>query len=163
MALRGKPFVFGGIDKLTNQAYIEAPMKESEREEAGQWLELLMPLYERSEAAIREIAGLDNESTAQDWDKAFSNVNCSTLLSTMEPLEKLPKPKYKELRKLKSDYKNLVKDCIGAGNMYLKSYYAGSIKRMTLATMVLMTGFARTRLEDFLKRLQKVRQEIEAI
>jgi hypothetical protein len=83
-------------------------------------------------------------------------------LTSIEPVKNLPKPKYKELRKLRSDYTNLVANCLKAGHLYLKSYYAGGLSRLTLAKMVLWTSFANTRLEDFLKRLQKVRQEIEA-
>ncbi|MFC1957011.1 hypothetical protein ACFLVY_01780 [Chloroflexota bacterium] len=137
-------------------------MKDSEREAAKHWLEALTPLYEKNEAAIHEIASLNTESPPQDWDQAFSNENVSVLTTSIKPVKKLPKPKHKELRKLRNDYKNLVADCIKAGHLYLKSYYAGGWSRLTLAKMVFWTGFANTRLEDFLRRLDKVRQEIEA-
>jgi len=136
-------------------------MKESEREDARHWLEAFIPLYERNESAINEIASLNNESPPQDWDKAFSNENVSALMATIEPTKKLPKPKHKELRKVKRDYTDLVKTCLHVGHLYLKSYYAGGLSRLTFAKMIYWTTLAHNLFEDFLKRLQKVRQEID--
>jgi hypothetical protein len=161
MVLWNRPLIFGGIDKPANQAYIEAPMKESEREEARHWLETFTPLYERNESVITEIASLNDKSAPQNWDKAFSNENVSTLMTSIEPINALPKPKYKELRKLRGDYTGLVKACIHVGHLYLKSYYAGGLSRLTFSKMVFWTTHAHNLLGDCVKRLQKVRQEIE--
>ncbi len=111
-------------------------MKESEREEARHWLEALARLYEQNGVAIREIASLDTEKTPQAWDKAFSNANVSVLMTTIEPIKKLPKPKHKELRKVKRDYTDLVKACLHVGHLYLKSYYAGGLSRWTFSKMI---------------------------
>jgi hypothetical protein len=136
-------------------------MKGLEREEARNWLEAFTPLYQRSEAVIREISSLRTDSPPQNWDEAFSNENVSILMTTIEPINELANPKYKELGKLREDYTGLVKTCSYVRQLYLKSYYAGGLSRITLTKMVYWTTLAHNLLKDFLKRLQKVRHEIE--
>ena len=136
-------------------------MKESEKEEARHWLEGLTRLYEQNEVAIREIASLRLESSPQDWDKAYSNANVSTLISAIQPIKELPKPKPKELRKLKECYTDLVSTCLKAGHLYLKSYYAGDLSRVRYSQMIFWTTFSEGLLKDFQKTLEKVRQEIK--
>lgn len=136
-------------------------MKESEREEARRWLEGLTRLYEQNEVALREIASLNTESSPEDWDKAFSNENAAALMNAIEPIKELPKPKNKELRKLKDCYRDLVSTCLKAGHLYLKSYYAGDLGRVRYSQMIFWTTFSEGLLKDFQKKLEKVRQEIK--
>ena len=137
-------------------------MKESEKEEARRWLEGLTRLYEQNEVAIREIASLRLESSPQDWDKAYSNANVSTLISAIQPIKELPKPKHKELRKLKECYTDLVATCLKAGHLYLKSYYAGDLSRFRYSKMIYWTSFSEGLLKSFQENLEKLRQEIKA-
>ena len=61
-----------------------------------------------------------------EW-QAYSNANVRTLMSAIEPIKELPKPKPKELRKLKECYTDLVACCLKAGHLYLNAYYAGDL------------------------------------
>ncbi len=137
-------------------------MKDSEKEEASHWLEKLTRLYEKNRVAITEIANLNTESSPEDWDKAFSNENVAALMSATEPIKELPKPKNKELRKLKDCYRDLASTCLKAGHLYLKSYYAGDLSRGRYSQMIYWTTFSEGLLKDFQKKLEKVRQEIRA-
>ena len=136
-------------------------MKESEKEEARHWLAMLTRLHEQNEVAICEIANLRAESPPQDWDKAYSNANVRTLMSAIEPIKELPKPKPKELRKLKECYTDLVACCLKAGHLYLNAYYAGDFSRLRRSKMMYWASFANPLLEEFSRDLDKVRQEIE--
>ena len=136
-------------------------MKDSEKEEASHWLEKLTRLYEKNRVAITEIASLRTESPPQDWDKAYSNANVRALVSAIETIKELPKPKPKELRKLKDCYRDLVATCLKAGHLYLKSYYAGDLSRLRYSQMIFWTTFSEGLLKDFQKKLEKVRQEIK--
>jgi hypothetical protein len=136
-------------------------VKDSEKEEARRWLEGLTRLHEQNEVVIREIATLGPESTPQDWDKAYSNANVRALMGAIHPVKELPKPKQKELRKLKQCYTDLVSACIKAGHLYLKAYYDEHLGRIDYHKMIFWTSFANGLLEDFSRDLDKVRQEIE--
>jgi len=136
-------------------------MKESEKEEARHWLEELTRLYEQDEVVIREIASLRPESSLQDWDKAYSNANVRALMSAMQPIKELPKPKPKELRKLKECYTDLVTFCLKAGHVYLNAYDAGDFSRSRRSKMMLWVSLVNPLLKDFSRDLDKVRQEIK--
>ncbi len=129
-------------------------MKESEKEEASHWLEKVAHLYERNSVAIGEIANLNTESSPQDWDKAFSNENVAVLMSAIEPMKELPKPKNRELDKLKECYTDLVASCLKAGHLYLKSYDAGDLSRVGYSQMIYWTTFSEGLLKDFQKKLK---------
>jgi len=136
-------------------------MKESEKKEARHWLAVLTRLYEQNEVAIRDTANLDTESSPQDWDKAFSNVNVRALISAIHAVKELPKPKQKELRKLQQCYTDLVSACIKAGHLYLKAYYDKHLGRIDYHKMIFCTSIAKGLFKDFSRDLDKVRQEIE--
>jgi hypothetical protein len=136
-------------------------MKDSEKEEARSWLERLTHLYEQNEVAIREIAGLQPESSQQEWDKTFSNANVSALIGAIEPTKSLPRPKPKELRKIKKCYTDLVACCLKAGHLYLKAYYAGDFSCLRRSQMMAWASLVNPLLKDFLRDLDRVRQEIE--
>ena len=140
----------------------EETMKDSEKEEASHWLEKLTGLYEKNRVAITEVASLNTESSSKDWDKAFSNENAAALMNAIEPIKELPKPKNKELRKLKDCYRDLASTCLKAGHLYLKSYYAGDLSRLRCSQMIFWTAASEDLLKDFQKNLEKVRQEIES-
>jgi len=136
-------------------------MKDSEKEEARRWLAVLTRLYEQNEVAIRDTANLDTESSPQDWDKAYSNANVRALISAKYAVKELPKPKQKELRKLKQCYTDLVSACVGAGHLYLKAYYDEHLGRIDYHKMIFWTSIAKRLFEDFSRDLDKIRQEIE--
>lgn len=139
----------------------EAAMKESEKEEARHWLAVLTRLHEQNEVAICEIANLRAESPPQDWDKAYSNANVRTLMSAIESIKELPKPKPKELRKLKERYTDLVAFCLKAGHLYLNAYYAGDSSRLQHSKMMFWASLVNPLLEEFSRDLDNLCGKLE--
>lgn len=140
----------------------EEAVKESEKTEARIWAMKLMSLWEQTEVPIRAIAKLETKSSVQDWDKAFSNENSAALMNAIEPAKELPRPKQRELRKLKGCYTDLLATCLKVGHLYLKSYYAGNLSRFGYSKMIFWTSFANDLLKEFLSGVDKVFHELDA-
>ena len=82
-------------------------------------------------------------------------------MSAIQPIKELPKPKHKELRKLKECYTDLVATCLKTGHLYLKAYYDKHLGRIDYHKLIFWASIAKQLFEDFSRDLDKVRQEIE--
>ena len=81
-------------------------------------------------------------------------------MSASFSLKKLPKPKPKELRKLKQSFTDLINTCLQAGNLYLKAYYAKDLNRLKYSKMIFWASFVSNLLKDFIKDFVKTCQEL---
>jgi hypothetical protein len=107
--------------------------------EAGRWLDMLLPLYRQATGYINLVA--------DDVSDAGTPANLAALpevIQRLSPIRKavieLPRPKDRELRRLKKDFKLALDACIKAGKWDLKLEQKAS--RLRLAMTVFWTELA---------------------
>ena len=124
-------------------------MKGVDREERAQWLKAFMPLYEQAARLIRNIAKVGADGLPTDVESLIEGYE--KLPPILQSVKEIPKPKEKELRKLKKDFEDLLYSCIRAGEWGIK--FAQDPSRISFANIVLFTNFANGLMESFSKRL----------
>jgi hypothetical protein len=125
-------------------------MKDVEREERAQWLKAFMPLYEQAAPLIRNIAKkVDADGLRTDVGSLVEGYE--KLPPILQSVKEIPKPKEKELRKLKKDFEDLLVSCIRAGEWGIK--FVQDPSRIRFGSIVFFTSVANGLMESFSKRL----------
>ena len=130
-------------------------MKEAVREETERWLKGFMPLYQQAATLIHKIAKFDAEGLPTDLPTLLDgNVKLPPILKSVK---ELPKPKEKELRKLKKDFENVLDACIKASEWGVK--FSQDQSRIRLSMIVFQTTAAIEFMKSFSKRLTLLSKE----
>jgi len=124
-------------------------MKDVDREERAQWLKAFMPLYEQAAPLIRNIAKVDADGSPTDVGNLIEGYE--KLPPILQSVKEIPKPREKELRKLKKDFEDLLYSCIRAGEWGIK--FVQDPSRIRFASIVFFTNAANGLMESFSKRL----------
>ena len=124
-------------------------MKEVDKAEAEEFLKVFMPLYEQADTLIHKIVEKDADGLPASLETLIEAAN--KLLPILLSLQELPKPKYKELRRLKKEFNDVLKACIQAGEWAFK--FAQNPGRVRLANIVFSTTLASGIMENCSKRL----------
>lgn len=130
-------------------------MKDVDREETERWLKAFMPLYEQAAALIHKIAKIDADGMPTDLATLVEGNE--KLPPILKSVKELPKPKEKELRKLKKDFQDVLDACIKAGGWGVKLIQDPN--RVRFANIVFWTTFASGLMESFSKRLTLLSKE----
>jgi len=115
------------------------PVKESDREEAGRWLETFTSLYEQSSVFIHCITDKVNADGLPADLAALPEV-VQKLSPLLKSVRELPRPRQRELRRLKKDLKLTIDACIKAGKWRIK--YSRKASRFRLSATVFWTSLA---------------------
>lgn len=114
-------------------------MKEAAREEAGRWLETFMPLCEQASVFIHSVT--DNVDTdGLPTDLAVLPEVILRLSPILKSIREMPKPRAKELRRLKKDFKLTLDACIKASKWAIK--HSRKASRIRLSATVFWTSLA---------------------
>ena len=121
-----------------------------------QWLQAFMQLYEQAAPLIQRTAKPDTDGLPADLETLIEAAR--KLPPILESVKNLPKPKQKEFRNIKNDFKNVLSRCIKAGETGIKllddlNHGAKMAARIRLATIVGYTGQANAYYESLSKRL----------
>lgn len=130
-------------------------MKEVDKEETERWLKAFMPIYEQSATLIYKIAKIDAEGLPADLPTLMEgNAKLPTILKSVKDL---PKPKEKELHKLKKDFENVLDACIKAGGWGVK--LSRDPNRVRFSNIVFWTSMASSFMESLSKRLASLSEK----
>ncbi len=125
-------------------------MKELDREEVEWWLETFMPLYEQASASIHRVTGKVNADGLPADLTALPEVILK-LSPILKSVNKMPKPRAKELRRLKKDFKLTLDACIKASKWRIKHSQRAS--RIRLSATVFWTSLAISFSESLSQKL----------
>ena len=109
-------------------------MKESEKEESRVHINVLWESYKNTELAMREIVSIVNKP--DNWTSAFSDDNVWALMTAVQPLKNLSKPKSRELRKLLKTYEDLINVRLLARHYYLAFKNSGNMSKIQLSKII---------------------------
>ena len=124
-------------------------MKEIDKEEAEQWLKIFMPLYEQAIMLTPKIPEVDSDGVPTDVT-ALREISIK-LLPVLKSLKEMPKPKNKELRRLRKDLKLTLDACISAGKWGIKLNQKSS--RLRFSVTVFWTSLAISFKKSLSKKL----------
>jgi hypothetical protein len=125
-------------------------MKGVDREAREEWLKAFMPLYEQAAPLIRNIAKkVDADGLQTDVGSLVEGYE--KLPPILQSVKEIPKPKEKELRKLKKDFEDLLYSYIRAGEWGIK--FVQDPSRIRFGSIVFFTNVANGLMESFSKRL----------
>ena len=124
-------------------------MKNVDSEEAERWLKAFMPLYEQAATLTHKISEVDNDGVPTDLT-ALREINAK-LPPILKSVKEMPKPKSKELRRLKKDFKLALDACIKASKWRLKQSQKSS--RFRFSVTVFWTTLAIGFMESLSKKL----------
>ena len=130
-------------------------MKDVDSEEREQWLKAFLPIYENSANLIQKIAKIDADGSPTDVETLIEGYE--KLPPILQSVKEIPKPKEKELRKLKKDFEDLLYSCIRAGEWGIK--FVQDPSRIRFANIVFFTNFANGLMESFSKRLSSLSEK----
>ena len=131
-------------------------MKEIDREEAERWLQVVMPLYEQVATLAQNIAQVNADGLPTDLT-ALKEISVK-LPPILKSLKETPKPKSKELCKLKKDFKLALDACIKASKWRIKQSQKSS--RFRLSVTVFWTSLAISFMESLSKKLALLSEHI---
>lgn len=128
-------------------------VNQEEREGMEEWLKEFMPLYEKATPFIQKIIKINADVDAATLKSGIDAIleGYQELSLTFYQVKALPKPKEKELRKLKQNFEDVLK-CCGSARKCLTEV-AQPINRFTVAKLVFWTGMAKGQMEDISKIL----------
>jgi len=135
-------------------------IKHEEREDSDKWLKEFMPLYEKANPFIQKVIKIDADTDSATVKSFVAAVRegYQELSLILRCVKAIPKPKEKELGKLRADFERALIFCISAATLAVQFYKKPS--RFTLAKLVWHAGLAKGRMEDFSKRLVSVSKAI---
>ena len=114
-------------------------MKEADREETEQWLEIFISLYERASIFIHCVIDKVNADGLPSDLLALPEV-IQNLPPILKSVRELPRPRQIELRRLKKDLKLTIDTCIKASKWAIKLDRKAS--RVRLSAAVFWTSLA---------------------
>lgn len=129
-------------------------MNELSREDEL-WLQEFMLLYQKDDTLVQKIVKVDANGSPADLQTLIKGYE--KLPSILQAIKELPKPKEKELRKLKDNYRDVLVSCIKAGDWAIKLTQDPS--RVRFANIVLFTTLASGIMEKVSKRLLSLSKE----
>jgi hypothetical protein len=124
-------------------------MKEVDREEAEKWLKTFMILYQQASALTHKISEVNADGLPSDLT-ALKEAS-EKLPPILKSVKEMPKPKEKELRRLKKDLRLTVDACIKAGKWVIKLNQKPSRFRFSVA--VFWTSLAISFTESLSQKL----------
>lgn len=124
-------------------------MKETDREEAKRWLQAFMPLYEQAATITHNIAQVNADGLPTDLT-TLREINAK-LPPILKSAKEMPKPKDKELRRLKKDFRLTLDACIKASKWRAKLNQKPN--RVRFSVTVFWTSLANSFTESMSKRL----------
>ncbi len=130
-------------------------MKEEDKEKTEHWLQEFMTLYKQADTLIHKIAEVDADGTPTDLTTLLEGYE--KLPPILKSVKEIPKPKEKELRKLKRELQDILDACIKASEWGVK--LAQDPNRVRFANIVFWTTFASGLMESFSKRLTSLSAE----
>ncbi len=125
-------------------------MKEADREEARRWLETLMPLCEQASVFIHSVTDKVNADGLPTDLAALPEVILK-LSPILKSANKMPKPRAKELRRLRKDFKLTLDACIKASKWRIK--HSRKASRIRLSATVFWTSLAISFSESLASKL----------
>jgi hypothetical protein len=131
-------------------------MKEIDREETEQWLKTFMSLYQQAIMATPKISEVDRDGVPTDVT-ALREISIK-LLPILKSVKEMPKPKNKELRRLKKDLKLTLEACISASKWGIKLNQKSS--RLRFSTTIFWTSLAISFKESLSKNLAALTQNL---
>ena len=114
-------------------------MKEVDREEAERWLEAFKTLCEQASVFIHSVTGKVNADGLPTDLTALPEV-ILRLSPILKSVNKVPKPRHRELRRLKKDLKLTLDACIKASKWRIK--HSRKASRIRLSATVFWTSLA---------------------
>jgi hypothetical protein len=130
-------------------------IKDVDGEEAERWLKAFMSVYEQAAISIHKIAELDADGFPADL---ITLLEGSVKLPPMlKCVKEIPKPKEKELRKLKQDSEHVLDACIKASEWGVK--LSQDRNRARLSNIVFWTSMAISSTDSLSKRLGSLTQK----
>ena len=124
-------------------------MKETDRKEAERWLQAFMPLYEQATTITHNIAQVNADGLPTDLT-TLREINAK-LPPILKSAKEMPKPKDKELRRLKKDFRLTLDACIKASKWRAK--LSQKPNRVRFSVTVFWTSLANSFMESLSKRL----------
>ena len=124
-------------------------MKEIDRDDAKRWLRTFMSLYEQAIMITPKISEVDSDGVPTDVT-ALREISIK-LLPILKSLKEMPKPKNKELRRLRKDFKLTLDAYISASKWGTKLNQKSS--RFRFSTTVFWTTLANNFMESLSKKL----------
>jgi len=131
-------------------------MKEIDREGAEQWLKTFMSLYEQTIIITPKISEVDSDGMPTDVT-ALIEINIK-LLPILKSLKEMPKPKNKELRRLRKDFKLTLDACITAGKWGIKLNQKSS--RFRFSVTIFWTSLAISFKKSLSKKLASLPEHL---
>jgi hypothetical protein len=131
-------------------------MKEIDREEVERWLQKIMPLYEQTAILTQNIAQVNADGLPTDLT-ALREISIK-LPPILKSVKEMPKPKSKELRRLKKDFKLALDACISASKWRIKQSQKSS--RFRLSVTVFWTSLAIDFMESLPKSLASLTEHL---
>jgi hypothetical protein len=125
-------------------------MKEADREEAGRWLETFMPLCEQASVFVHRVTDKVNADGLPTDLAALPEV-ILRLSPILKSVNKIPKPRHRELRRLKKDLKLTLGACIKASKWRVK--HSRKASRIRLSATVFWTSLAISFSESLARKL----------
>ena len=131
-------------------------MKGIDKEEAKRWLQTIMPLYKKTAILTQNIAQVNADGLPTDLT-ALREISLK-LPPILKSVKEMPKPKSKELRRLKKDFKLALDACIKASKWRIKQSQKSS--RFRLSVTVFWTSLAISFMESLSKKLALLSEHI---
>ena len=132
-------------------------MKELDREEAERWLKAFMLLYEQAANLIHNISEVNADGLPTDLT-ALMEMGIK-LPPILKSVKEMPKPKEKELRRLKKDFKLTLDACISASKWGIK--HSQKANRFRFSVTVFWTSLAISFTESLSKRLALLSEHLD--
>jgi len=132
-------------------------MKEVDREEAERWLKTFMSLYDQAATLTQNIAQVDADGLPTDLT-ALKEIGIK-LPPILKSVKEMPKPKGKELRRLKKDFKLTLDACISASKWGIK--HSQKPNRVRFSVTVFWTSLAISFTESLSKRLALLSEHLD--
>lgn len=131
-------------------------MKETDRKEAERWLQAFMPLYEQATTITHNIAQVNADGLPTDLT-TLREINAK-LPPILKSAKEMPKPKDKELRRLKKDFRLTLDACIKASKWRAK--LSQKPNRVRFSVTVFWTSLANSFMESLSKRLASLSEHL---
>lgn len=131
-------------------------MKEIDREEAQRWLKLFIPLYEQAATLTHNIAQVNADGLPTDLT-SLREISIK-LPPILKSVKEMPKPKSRELRRLKKDFKLALDACIKASKWRIKQSQKSN--RFRFSVTVFWAALAISFMESLSKKLALLSEQL---